>query len=338
MCSTIIFGDGEHKFLAENYDYVLDHGLVSTHQKGTKKSNGQLNERKAVYWSVKFGSITFSQLSLELPVSGMNEAGLAIALMWHDGGDCGDSEKYRRLNSLQWIQYQLDNFATIDEVIECLQTIRPEPGPVPLHYNLLDARGNSLAVEFEGGELVLHKNVEFPILTNTGYRASIEAVNRSDDRRLTENSLGRFNRLYKQLSSLEVDLTVQTGFNLLDSVNQVSSNTGSFPWSSYDNETTTVWSIVFDPVNQVIHLKTNVNEAVREFRLSDFSFDAAADYLTMDIHNITTAPIVKNFRAYTKEDNYNILRLAAPAVNLPDQVIGELADTVDFLYRNRRMN
>jgi len=54
----------------------------------------------------------------------MNERGLAVALMWHDEGDVGLDGTYSRLSELQWIQYQLDNFQNIAEVVQGLDTIR----------------------------------------------------------------------------------------------------------------------------------------------------------------------------------------------------------------------
>lgn len=108
MCSTIIFGANSHKYLAENYDHSLDHGLVGVNLRGTVKENGRKPGDRSIRWRVKYGSVTFNQFSLELPVSGMNEKGLAVALMWHAEGDFGTDERYSRLSALQWIQYQLD--------------------------------------------------------------------------------------------------------------------------------------------------------------------------------------------------------------------------------------
>jgi len=169
MCSTIIFTHSGQTCFAENYDFSHDDGLIATNLRGTRKTNGADSCDKTISWTVKYGSVTFNQLSLELPVSGMNEAGLVIALMWHDEGDFGDSESFKRLHGLQWIQYQLDNFKTIAEVEQGLQTIRPERGPVSLHFTVLDAQGDSALIEFFGDEISVYRNVEFPILTNNSY-------------------------------------------------------------------------------------------------------------------------------------------------------------------------
>lgn len=134
MCSTIILGSGTEKFLAANYDINITHGLVAISLRGTIKENARKPCEKVARWIVKYGSVTFNQSSLELPAFGMNEEGLAIALMWHDEGDFGENNKYVRFNPLQWIQYQLDNCKNIAEVIEEMKFVRPKNEIMPLHF------------------------------------------------------------------------------------------------------------------------------------------------------------------------------------------------------------
>jgi choloylglycine hydrolase len=72
------------------------------------------------------------------------------------------------LGVLQWIQYQLDNNATIEEVIATDAKIRISPNNPPLHYLIADASGNAATIEFFNGKIVVHKgkDLPFPVLTN----------------------------------------------------------------------------------------------------------------------------------------------------------------------------
>ncbi len=176
MCSTIILGADSKKLLAENYDFNLDHGYLGVNLKGTIKENGRELGEKVLRWQVSYGSVTFNQYSFELPISGMNEAGLAIALMFHDEGNAGTNDAYARLSALQWIQYQLDNSKDIDDVIHSLEKIRPKQDFMPLHYSLLDAQGNSLLLEFINEEEKCFKNPSVPTLTNSSYERSLDDV------------------------------------------------------------------------------------------------------------------------------------------------------------------
>jgi len=332
MCSVVIFG--KTKYLAQNYDFNLDHGLVSVNLKGKRKSNGEPSADKAVEWIAKFGSITFNQFSLELPVSGMNEAGLVASLLWHEEGVYGHGENIRRLSSLQWIQYQLDNFQTIQEVVESLMSIHPEQGPIPLHFSVLDANGNSVFIEFLDGELQLHQNTNSPVLTNTSYSDCIDGVALPDSipEHSNINSRARFNHLYKQLDKLD-NATVKDGFKLLESVSQSPKNGSRFPWNSNtDSDTVTAWSIVFNPADKVIFLRSHQNQAIRQILFSDFHFEPDKDGLIMDVNAGVEGPSFPFFTEYSKEKNETILQLSAQNMGLPDSMVSAIADEVHQIH------
>ncbi len=81
-----------------------------------KRSFGQ-DASKALAWVAAYGSITFNQFGKGIPHGGMNEKGLVVELMWLNETVYPGADKRAALNELQWIQYQLDNCANIDEVI-----------------------------------------------------------------------------------------------------------------------------------------------------------------------------------------------------------------------------
>ena len=79
---------------------------------------------ETISWVSKYGSITFNQYGKEFPTGGMNEKGLVVELMWLDETRYPEPDQRGVLNVLQWIQYQLDNSQTIDEVIASDKKIR----------------------------------------------------------------------------------------------------------------------------------------------------------------------------------------------------------------------
>jgi choloylglycine hydrolase len=70
---------------------------------------------------------------------------------------------------LQWIQYQLDNCANVDEVIKTDAVLRIESNGTPLHYLVADADGKTATIEFLHGKMVVHagNDLPFPVLTKT---------------------------------------------------------------------------------------------------------------------------------------------------------------------------
>jgi choloylglycine hydrolase len=81
------------------------------------------------------------------------------------------------LSDFQWVQYQLDCSATVEELLATDQRIRiqRDASPMPLHFLVSDRTGRSAAVEFIGGQLVCHTDRSLPVaaLANHTYEASL---------------------------------------------------------------------------------------------------------------------------------------------------------------------
>jgi choloylglycine hydrolase len=207
-----------------------------------------------------------------------------------------------------------------------------------LHYTLLDAQGDSLLVEFIAGQTVLYKNPNVAILTNNSYSHCLSLVEKNaSDKIAASNSIARFAHLLEQSSRATNQTSPGLGFEFLNSVNQSPGSTQSFPWNSHDTETVTAWSIVFNPTEKSIALKTDRNHAIRQLNLRDFGFEPTENYLVADVNAGTAGPMEKYFEPYSKEKNQELLRHAAPIVGLPGEVQDELATVVDALYSNRQM-
>lgn len=334
MCSTIIFGHSETKLLAANYDYAQDHGLVALNLRGTKKNNGAQHSEMRVEWAVKYGSITFNQFSLEFPVSGMNEMGLCIALMWHEEGDFGDDARYKRINELQWIQYQLDNYSSVQQLVDGLDDIRPERGPLPLHFSVLDAHGSHALIEFFNNDLNIQLNAELPILTNNSYEACLRAAVESSDS-TPDSSRGRFARLYSLYKNSDPSVSSTFGFELLDSVNASSLNEQGFPWNQGYGNTVTAWSAIFSPKDKTINFKSSQNSSIRTLQLEQLKFDPEGEYQLMDVHAGNGGVSSRYLEPYTRQKNREIVSLAAPQIGLPEEVVNEVVEAVDELYKHR---
>jgi len=73
----------EHFLLGQNYDFYYGHGLIVVSPRGLSKFSLSDKEEGRLHWVSKYGNVTFTQFGRELPMSGMNENGLAIAMMFH---------------------------------------------------------------------------------------------------------------------------------------------------------------------------------------------------------------------------------------------------------------
>jgi choloylglycine hydrolase len=131
-CSTFVLRESTVLLLCTNFDHYTSNGLMS-----------------------QYGSITFNQMGKEFPFGGMNEAGLAIALMWLDDTRYPEQDDRPIINILQWIQYQLDNFSSVEAVLQSLEKMRFSLSRIKLHFMICDRLGNSATVEFIDGKVIM---------------------------------------------------------------------------------------------------------------------------------------------------------------------------------------
>jgi choloylglycine hydrolase len=69
-------------------------------------------------------------------------------MLWLDLTHYGGAEQKEYLNELEWIQYQLDNYATVQEMLDHVneRTIHAFKGKI--HYIATDPTGQSATIEF----------------------------------------------------------------------------------------------------------------------------------------------------------------------------------------------
>ena len=158
----------------KNYDWHVGEGLLVVNQRGVARRADVPGDRPAS-WVSKYGSVTFNQYGRDFPSGGLNEAGLAIELMWLDGSRYPAPDQRPAVDVLQWIQYNLDTHRTVREVLAANRQVRIA-SLVPLHYLVADRSGAVATVEFLDGKLVAHTGKDLPVaaLANSPYRESLQ--------------------------------------------------------------------------------------------------------------------------------------------------------------------
>lgn len=74
-----------------------------------------------------------------------------------------------------WLQYLLDNYGTVAEALEALQSDpftviianAPNGAPALVHISLSDAKGDSAILQYVDGELKIHHSREYTVITNS---------------------------------------------------------------------------------------------------------------------------------------------------------------------------
>ena len=132
-CTTFCINKNGQIVFGRNYDWVTGVGIVNTNQRGLFKTSMKVGKAATISWISAYGSITFNQYGKEFPTGGMNEKGLVVELMWLDATRYPAADNRPALGVLQWLQYQLDNAATVAEVINADTKIRIDENDTPLH-------------------------------------------------------------------------------------------------------------------------------------------------------------------------------------------------------------
>jgi penicillin V acylase-like amidase (Ntn superfamily) len=325
-CTTFCLNDNGHYYFGRNYDWITGNGMVMTNARYVKKASATTGSQIA--WVSQYGSITFNQYGKEFPTGGMNEKGLVVELMWLDETRYPAEDSRPALGVLQWLQYQLDNCQTVEEVIASDKKIRISAKATPLHYLIADASGKAATIEFLDGKMVVHTNNElkFPVLANSVYAASIEKteslVKGKKNISLPDNSLERFAKACSMIQSFEA----KEGINALDYSFAILNNVAQ---GNY-----TKWSIVYDITDRKIHFITNVNKTRRTISFADLNFDCSSPSLAIDMNNYGSGDLSKGLKNLSFEDNKNLVETSvkesSSIISITD---AQVKETVDFFNK-----
>ncbi len=321
-CTTFALRHGAGVVYGNNYDWSNGNGLVLVNKRGVSKSAlPEPGEPEAPRWVSKFGSVTFNQYGRELPASGMNEAGLVVMLMWLDETTYPAAGGRGVVNPLEWIQYQLDNFGSVEEVVRNAPSLRVSSSIAKVHYFVGDREGASAAVEFLGGRLVVHTGGRMPVaaLTNDTYQRSLLSLKQyagfggALPPPVGAGSLERFARaaaFAKDYRPADDAGVVKDAFGLLSDVAQ-----GDY----------TKWGIVYDPRGLGIHFRTLKSPGVKRLDARALDFRCAAAVKVLDVNHPAEGDVAGRLLDYDPARNESLVRAsfgaAAMFKSLPESYL-----------------
>jgi penicillin V acylase-like amidase (Ntn superfamily) len=302
--------------LAKNLDWALGNGLIIYNPKGEGKKSVFAKE-SGDKWISKYSSITFNHLGLNQPLGGMNEAGLAVEELSTWPTEYSRNKEIT-VNEFEWIQYQLDNFSSVDECVANIGKYNIQKFFFNIHYMIVDSSGKSAVVEFINGKPVCYTNSLLPIqvLTNNNYHELIkydQLFSKSHyDKLNVTNSQDRFlmiNELLKNVKSYNSPLNYLDAIDILDSV-KVSD---------------TKWSVVYHILNKTIYFKTEEDEEIKNVRISDFYQTFGYKYFSLN-----SSSEVK-FEKFTNNRNIDYLEILKKDIlkqhsNIGAQLIDKISD------------
>ena len=286
-CSAFYF-NGENKIFAKNFDWGFGQGYLIKNIRGQQKYAYGFRGNNVAGWTSKFGSITFNQNGKEFPYGGINEKGLVVEQLWLGNTEYQENNN-KTISELEWIQYQLDNYENVDEVIKNINSLTIKP-IARIHYFLADKNGVSAVIDFVNGDVKIdRKQDKFQVITNETSEDSKKYYDFNKD--INPNSRSHFDRYCILRNNLNVEnLSISESFKKLNLVKEDEPN-----YKSY-------WSIVYDINNLEFYFKSVDNSEIKKVSLKDFNFDSSSN---TEFSLINSNKV--NFQPYSSNDNLRLL-------------------------------
>ncbi len=297
-CTAFLMNQGGRFYVGKNYDWQVESGLIIQNKRNIEKTAfGVKNPAK---WVSKYGSISFCQYGHDFPCGGMNEQGLVIEVLWLDES-VYEEKNSSEIDNMQWVQFQLDNSATVSDVLlnDSLVCIRPI-SPTAVHYFVADKSGRAAVIEFINGEKKVYSHIDnslmVPVLTNTPFDESVQMIKQSKafggllEVSEGEGSVSQFIRAGAMISETKVsEEPIDRAFSILES-SKISR--------------LTAWSIVYDLENSNIYYCTKSKKARKLISMKEINFDCSSPAYCIDIVNGYKGRIDKNFYQFTTDVNH----------------------------------
>ena len=304
-CTSFCLDSDGFAVFGTNLDNRIHEGLLFVNKRNvTKTAWDPSTAGEYAKWTSKYGSVTFNFAGYQFAWAGMNEAGLVISTMFLDVTENPPSDERPPVESGFWVQYQLDNARTIEDVIASDSVVRI--ANTIDHYLVCDRTGNCAVIEFIEGAMVVHTDETMPVkaLTNNTYEESINSWEKSRLRKF-------FGRLFSKpgpsLIRFEIAANRVKNFNengkgkavdyAFDTLQKAcGESAGSSP---------TQWSIVFDTENLQVYFRTKTNPEIRSISLAMLDFSCTAPVRMLDIHQDLSGDISNDFMPYSHEMSLN---------------------------------
>jgi penicillin V acylase-like amidase (Ntn superfamily) len=244
-------------------------------------------------WISRYGSVTFNAFGRDFPDGGMNEVGLYIWEMSEDI-DYPKNDSLPKLNQMQWMQYILDSYSTVEEAIRCASEI--EIDGWGWHFFVGDAQGNCAAIAFIDGNVVVNTGEDMPVpgLFNTPYDRELE---------LLKYYIG-FGGLYEpDLSDPRVPRFVKTAVMIRDY--KPAQNIVDYGFEMLDTLKVydiPEWSIVFDVRKRRVYFKTRINPEIKRFSMDEIDFSNSSPVLIVNMDIKEGGDVLPKFHPYTNEE------------------------------------
>jgi penicillin V acylase-like amidase (Ntn superfamily) len=328
VCTSFMVERNNNAVVGKSYDWHIGSGLMTVNKRNVEKTSlSILPGDNSINWVSKYGSVTFNQYGVEFPNGGLNEEGLAIEILWLNESEYPAIDSRPTLNEVQWIQYQLDNYSSTDEVLQNIENIRISKVYGNVHYLICDKTRHCAVAEWVNGQTIISDGAT-AITNNTfvdssQYLSGFNGFGGQKGLPSSMSSLDRFTRARMMSENGQASTAKKESWEILKSVR---SWRGMGSYGSY-------WNISYDLDNMTLEYRhSNVGRTV-ELDTNRLDFSCKKPRLTYDLesdHRGTN--IMSKMKKYKKSQNETILKksIGPIARSLPSGALQILATMPDY--------
>jgi hypothetical protein len=303
-CTTFFLKHPLHSVLGKSYDWHFKHGYILVNKRNVLKESLALKPGdKTTAWTSKFGSVTFNQYGHEFPNAGINEAGLSIEIMWLDETQYPAVDQRETINELQWVQYQLDNYSSVQDMIDHKEQFRISQVHGKVHFIVCDRGQSCSAFEMLSGKMKVTENIS--LLSNDTYAASETYLQKylgfggQDPIPTITNmsSEARYIKVAKRVAEFDsykhTDI-FEYGFTTLDQVKGPSAQ----------------WNVLYDIDREIIKFRTINWGKIRTIHWRNFDFTCGTPDQMLNILEPLDGDVTGLFTDYKEKNNREMIEIS----------------------------
>lgn len=302
-CSSFLLERGDTLLVGHNLDENIAEipGLVVVNPRGIAKTgigwNGLFNPLGRVKptfpWVSKYGSITYNAFGKEFPDGGLNEAGLYVGEMNYYHTEYPIGKNLVRLYHNQWIQYLLDNFETVGQVLGDLPRVVPD-GHNRWQFFIADAKGNAATITFFKGKAVINTADSLPVkaLCNRRYAREMDTL------RLYRGFGGE--RAVDFADTMDDRRFVRAAAMLKDQDRKMGAGDYASAILRRLDWGNNKWSLAYDIRNRRVSFNTNLSRTARWVDFASFDLSGKSPAMVLDINRDLKGDVAKMFMPYSE--------------------------------------
>lgn len=291
-CTRILIADKNHSvMMGRSMDWEEDMKtnllILPRHFPHTGGEAEGKTEGNWVSWESRYGSVVATGYEHFIN-DGLNEMGLGVHLLWHEGADYGkrDPEK-PGLSLALWLLYYLDNFKSVEEAVNYSRTHPLQITPYyheetqqwgKLHLVLDDANGDSAIFEYINGKLVIYHGAEYITVTNEPdydvHLQNLKQYRGFGGKKALPGKFSSKNRFVRASFYAKVLPAFVSNWDRVIDILAILNNV-AYPYTTID-ETKSIWRVVCDLSNKVYYFQASKNQNLISVNLKQFDLEIPA--------------------------------------------------------------